>query len=276
MGLRPTHYSDFLAGRQELSFLEVISENFMFTHGRPRRLLHKFRQDYPVALHGVSLSIASTDDVDLDYLKKLKQLVDEVQPFVVSDHLCWSGQGGIQTHDLLPVPLTTESLNWVVQKVNKVQDYLKRPIMFENIAHYVSFAESTLHEAEFINELCDRTGCKLLLDLNNVYVNSVNFHFNPVTYLEAIDKSHVAQYHISGPTDLGDFLFDTHVGPIPELVWLLYRYALAKISATVPALIEWDSDIPSLQVLLSEVKRAEGIFKESKESRLERPTLTAV
>lgn len=262
VGLRSEHYAEVLENRPEMDWFEAISENFMDTGGRPFHILGRVREHYPVALHGVSLSIGSVDPINLKYLERLKALADRIEPFIVSDHLCWTGVEGQQTHDLLPLPFTEEALAHIIRRASQVQDYLKRPILLENVSSYVTYRHSTIPEWEFLSEAARRSGCGILLDLNNIYVNARNHQFDPLKYLEAIPRDKVGQFHLAGHTDMGEFLFDTHSGEVIDPVWDLYRAALVKWGK-VSTLIEWDENIPEFRRLAEEAGRARKLYNEA-------------
>lgn len=254
VGLRPTHYP-YLENKPKISsnFFEAISENYMNSEGRPLEMLLKVRSQYPVALHGVALSIGSDQGLNLDYLKKLKKLVDRVDPLIVSDHLCWSQAPQGSSHDLLPLPMTHESLKRIVENLDVVQTCLGRNILLENISYYFQYKNSDFEEADFITEVCRRSGCDLLLDVNNVYVNSVNHGFEARLFLDRLPLEKVKQLHLAGPSQEEGYLFDTHSTPVPKEVWSLFQY-LTKKNLKAPVIIEWDQDIPAFQVLESEIK----------------------
>jgi len=259
IGLRREHYSHILNdGPVRAEWFESISENYMDSSGRPFHVLEKVRERFPVALHGVSMSIASADGVSEEYLKRLKALVSKIDPFVVSDHLCWNHVDNKNHHDLLPFPLNEESLELVVSNVNHAQDFLGRKILIENVSVYLSFPESEIDEWDFLNEVAERTGCGLLLDVNNVYVSAVNLGFDSKIFLDAIKEKHIGQIHLAGFSDMGSFLFDTHSRPVWGDVWELYEHICGKI-LNVPVLIEWDEDIPSLYEVEDEAMKAKQI-----------------
>ena len=259
IGLRPPHYRAMLDVMPDVSFLEVHSENFFGDGGQPLKYLTKFREDYAISTHGVGLSLGSTDPLSLEHLKKLKRLVDLIEPALVSEHLCWVGVNGRFLNDLLPLPYTTESLDHVVARVYEVQDFLKRPILVENVSSYLEFVDSTIPEWEFVREVAHRAGCQILLDVNNIYVNAVNHDFDALTYLDSIAPGSVGEIHLAGFQDTGDILIDTHGAAVSDEVWKLYRYAIARFG-NVPTLIEWDTDIPVLPVLLDEAQKANRIL----------------
>ena len=261
VGLRSKHYPVITETWPEVDWFEAISENYMDTGGRPLHILEEIRRHYPIALHGTALSIGSTDPLNLHYLAKLKKLVDRVDPFIVSDHLCWSGVNGEQLHDLLPLPFTEEAIKHVVKRVEQTQEFLSRRILLENVSTYVTYRHSTIPEWEFIKEVAKRSSCGLLLDVNNVFVNATNHNFDPYHYIRNIPWELVGQIHLAGHTDMGSFLFDTHSAPVIDRVWALYRYAL-DLWGPVSTLIEWDEDIPPFERLLEEVGKAKVIYKQ--------------
>ncbi len=262
VGLRREHFERVLAGPTRVDWFEVISENFMVKGGRPLHVLERVRRDYPVVLHGVSLSIGTTDPLDRDYLDRLRELASWVEPAWVSDHLCWTGVGGHNAHDLLPLPYTEEALDHVVARVGAVQEHLGRRIALENVSTYLSFASSTLSEWEFLVQLATRADCGILLDVNNVYVSAANQGFDPRTYLEAVPPERVWQVHLAGHTDRGSHLLDTHSRCVCEEVWELYRFATRRIGA-VASLVEWDEDIPEWDSLEAESLRAREVRREA-------------
>ena len=250
LGLRPQHYGDFLDGEVAVDFVEVISENFMIAGGRPRRILDQIREKHPVALHGVSMSIGSADGLDHDYLIGLKALADHVQPFFVSDHLCWTRIDGFNSHDLLPLPFTEEALDVVCRNIIRAQDILERRLLIENPSTYVRFAEADMTEWRFLEEICARTGCELLLDVNNVFVSASNHGFDPLSYIRGIPAERVRQVHLAGHSQGDGLLIDTHDHPVPAGVWSLYEVACRHLGP-VATMIERDAEIPPLAELLS-------------------------
>jgi uncharacterized protein (UPF0276 family) len=259
IGLRAPHYQAILAEAPAVSFLEVHSENFFGDGGQPLKYLARFREDYPISTHGVGLSLGSADPLDPNHLRKLKRLVDAIDPVLVSEHLCWVGVNGRYMNDLLPLPYTQESLEHVVRRVGEIQDFLKRPILIENVSSYLEFVDSTIPEWEFVREVAQRAGCQILLDVNNIYVNAVNHDFDALTYLDAIAPGSVGEIHLAGFQDTGELLIDTHGAAVCDDVWALYQYAITRFG-NVPTLIEWDTDIPSLDVLLAEAEKANRIL----------------
>lgn len=252
-----------------MDWFEAISENYMDTGGRPRHILEKIRQHYPIALHGTSLSIGSVDPINRDYLVRLKKLVEQIDPFIVSDHLSWSGVGGEALYDLLPLPFTEEALQHIVSRVEEVQDFLGRPILLENVSTYVTYHHSVMPEWEFLKGVAERSGCSILFDLNNLYVNSFNHQFDPMEYLKNIPGELVGQFHLAGHTDRGKFLFDTHSDHVIDKVWKLYEEAL-KLWGSVSTLIEWDEAIPAFETLSQEADKARKIYDIITASHLER------
>lgn len=240
--MRSEHFQEILDSKPKVDWFEAISENFMDTSGRPLHILEKIRENYPIGLHGTSLSIGSAAGINPLYLKKLKKLVDHIQPDIVSDHLCWSDHAGKRLFDLLPLPFTEESLKLVVGNVDQLQNFLGRQILLENVSSYVSFKHSEMPEWDFVNQVAQRSGCGILLDVNNIYVNSFNHGFDPTEYLDGINPEFVFQYHISGHTNQGKFLFDTHVGEVIDPVWQLYATAVRRFG-DISSLIEWDTEI---------------------------------
>jgi uncharacterized protein len=261
IGLRTRHFGRFLEERPPVDWVEVVTENFMAQGGRPIAVLEKVRRDMPVVLHGVSLSVGSVDPISEDYLAALESLISRIEPAMVTDHLCWGTHRGHYVHDLLPLPYTEESLAHVAGRVAVVQDRLRRPILLENPSSYVAFRDSTMAEWEFLSELCRRVGCGILLDVNNVYVSARNFGFDPISYLDGVDPDCVGQFHLAGHTDKGRYLLDTHDGAVPPAVWDLYREALRRFGR-VPSLVEWDDQIPPLEEVVAESRRAAAIEAE--------------
>ncbi|MFA6115779.1 MAG: DUF692 domain-containing protein [Sphingomonas sp.] len=258
LGLRKPHYADFLEHRVGVDFVEVISENFMVPGGRPRQILRDVRDRYPVALHGVSMSIGSADGLDGAYLARLRELVDEIEPLFVSDHLSWSRIEGFNSHDLLPLPYTDEALGLVAANIARAQDVLGRPMLIENPSTYIDFAGADMTEWQFLDALCARTGCGLLLDVNNVFVSATNHGFDPVAYLDGIPAGRVRQIHLAGHSQGAELLIDTHDQPVPPSVWDLYAYILPRLGP-VATMIERDDAIPPLEELLAELAIARRV-----------------
>ena len=262
IGLRREHYDLVLRERPAVAWFEVISENFMGEGGRPRHLLERVRENYPVALHGVSLSIGSAERVNPEYLRRLKELVDRVEPELVSDHLCWASLGGHNSHDLLPLPFTEEAVHTAAQKIRQVQEALGRSILVENISTYLEFAGTPLKEWEFLSAVVEEADCGVLLDVNNIYVNSRNHGFDPVDFIAGVPVGRVRQFHLAGHEDRGDVVIDTHDHPVPDPVWSLFRAAVRRFGPR-PALIERDDRIPELHVLQAEAARATALMRET-------------
>jgi len=255
VGLRNSHFDHILKAWPEVDWFEAISENFMDSGGRPRWVLDQIRERYPVVLHGVSMSIGSADPLDMDYLAKLKALADGVEARWVSDHLCWTGILGLNSHDLLPLMLTEEALAHVAARVRTVQDVLERPLVIENPSSYVQFQQSTISEPDFLAALCAETGCKLLLDVNNVYVTCFNAGLSTDDYMKAFPFDQVVQMHLAGHQHCGTHIVDTHDGPVCDEVWQLFRTAWQKTGGASP-LLEWDGDVPEFDRVHAEVLRA--------------------
>ncbi len=260
VGLRNQHFPYLMSHDPEVEWFEVISENFINNFGYARRVLERVAAVRPVVMHGVSLSVGSTDPLDWDYLKDLKTLAEFVQPVWVSDHLCWTGVAGVNTHDLLPMPLNEESLQHVAARVRQVQDFLERPLVLENPSSYLEFKGSRITECDFLSELARETGCGLLLDVNNVYVSGYNHGFDPEQYIRSILHDAVVQIHLAGPTDCGRYLVDTHDQPVPTRVWELYKLA-QELTGGVSTLLEWDANIPDFPELVAELRKAEAALR---------------
>lgn len=259
LGLRPRHYAEILDGAPPaVDWFEAISENYMVPGGRPIAMLERVRERWPVVLHGVSLSIGSTEKLDRDYLGALDRLIRRIEPAWVSDHLCFTGAGGINTHDLLPLPYTDESLRHVARRIGEVQDFLGRRILIENPSSYVSWTASTLGEAEFLALLAREADCLLLLDVNNVFVSSFNHGFDPVAFIDGVPAERVVQFHMAGHTDHETHRVDTHDQPVCEEVWALYEHARRRCG-DVSAMIERDDNYPPLAELLDELQNMRDI-----------------
>jgi uncharacterized protein (UPF0276 family) len=265
VGLRSVHFGHILAHWPPVDWLEIISENFLDSQGRPRHVLRQVAERYPVVMHGVSLSIGSTDPLDFEYLAKLKRLAAETSARWISDHVCWTGVAGRTSHDLLPLPLSEESLAHVVQRVRIVQDYLERPLVLENPSSYVTFADSTMAEWEFLARLAGEADCGLLLDVNNVYVSSRNHDFDPEEYLRSLPHERIVQFHLAGHTDLGTHCIDTHDGRVIDAVWRLYRLA-HELTGGAATLLEWDAHIPTFDEVHAEVLRARDYLRTNEAS----------
>lgn len=255
VGLRTPHFPHILAHGPGVDWFEIISENFIGHHGYARHVLETVARQVPVAMHGVSLSIGSTDALDMAYLAALKQLAGEIGPAWISDHLCWTGVASHNTHDLLPLPLTEACLAHVAGRVRQVQDYLERPLILENPSSYVAFRASQMPEWEFLGRLAEETGCGLLLDVNNVHVSAFNHGFDAADYIRRLPHERIVQLHLAGPSDCGDLLVDTHDAPVPDAVWRLYALA-QQLTGGVSTLLEWDANIPPYPALLLELDKA--------------------
>ena len=258
IGLRQPHYREVFERTPVLGFLEVHSENFFLDGGASMHALERARAAYPISLHGVGLSLGSADRLADEHLAKLKRLVDRVEPALVSEHLCWGAVGGTHFNDLLPLPHTGQTLELLARRVDHVQSVLKRRILVENLSAYVEFRDSDMTETAFLAELARRTGCGLLLDVNNLYVNAINFGFDPVARLAELDGSAIGQVHLAGHATVDDCLVDTHGSLVCDPVWALYAETCRRFGPK-PTLIEWDTDLPALDVLLSEATRASAI-----------------
>lgn len=260
LGLRNVHFETILSTWPEVDWFEAITENFMDSGGRPRHVIRKIAEKYPVVLHGVSLSIGSTDPLNPEYLRGLRALADELHPAWVSDHLCWTGVQGANSHDLLPVPLTEETLSHVAERVERVQEVLDRILILENPSTYLSFVQSSIPEPEFLRRLSEKTGCGLLLDVNNVFVTCYNAGIDPGEYLDAFPFDRVVQLHLAGHLNCGTHIIDTHDRPVAPGVWELYRIAWQRTGGA-STLLEWDGNIPSLEVCLEELSRARAVAR---------------
>ncbi len=264
LGLRPVHYAEAMAQQVNVDFFEIISENFMVAGGRPLHVLDRIRERYPLAMHGVSMSLGSSTGLSNDYLRHLKKLADRARPIWLSDHLCWTGTGGVNTHDLLPLPFTEEALDVICANISHAQDVLERRILIENPSSYVTFPEDTFSEWSFIDAICERTGCALLLDINNIYVSAHNHGFNALAYLDGLPLDRVRQIHLAGHTAGQAFLIDTHDQPVPDGVWALYTEAIKRLPP-VAVMIERDDHIPSIDDLLAELNTARSLAARSLE-----------
>ena len=258
LGLRPVHYEAIEQGRPRVDWFEAITENYLVPGGPPLRHLERVRANYPVALHGVSLSIGGTDPLEQGYLRDLKQLVSRIEPAWVSDHLCWTGVRGHNLHDLLPLPYTEEAVRHVSDRVRRVQDHLGRRLLLENVSSYVEFAASEMTEWEFLSLIAQQSDCEILLDVNNVYVSSVNHGFDPLLYLDAMPAQRVRQIHLAGHEHNGTHIIDTHDAPVSDAVWQLYRHVVQRLGR-VTTMIERDDHIPEFAELERELDIARGI-----------------
>lgn len=254
LGLRTVHYSHILEAGPAVDWFEIISDNYLSTAGRPLEFLDAIAERYPIVMHGVSLSIGSSDALDLGYVRELCKLRDRVHAHWISDHLCWTGVAGKNSHDLLPLPYTEETLRHVTQRVRAVQDLLGAPLALENPSTYVEFTSNSMPEWEFLGRLAEQADCALLLDVNNVYVSSRNHGFDPMHYLDAVPYDRVVQVHVAGHTDHGSHIIDSHIGPVVDPVWRLCAIAHARAGG-VSTLLEWDAEIPSFEETHAEALR---------------------
>ncbi len=266
VGLRTTHFPYILEHQPKVDWFEIISENFMDSRGRPRYVLEQICERYQVVMHGVSLSIGSTDPLDFEYLARLRALANDVKALWVSDHLCWTGVAGRNTHDLLPIPFTEETLKHVVERVRVVQDFLERPLVLENPSTYLMFSESTLSEWEFIARMAEEADCGLLLDVNNTYVSSFNHELDPVEFIDSVPHDRVVQFHLAGHSNYETHLIDTHDNYVIPPVWELYQQA-HRLTGGVSTLLEWDARIPPFPEVHAEVLKAKKFMGE----RLQKP-----
>ncbi|TMO52562.1 MNIO family bufferin maturase [Pseudoalteromonas phenolica] len=265
VGLRSQHYPYIMSHLDQgtplgVDWFEIISENYIDNHGYGRYVLDKLKEQYPLVMHGVSMNIGSSDPLNFEYLSKLKTLSEFVKPQLISDHLCWTGLAGLNSHDLLPMPLTDESLQHVIRRIDQVQDFLERPLVLENPSTYLEFQHSTLTESEFFCELVKATGCGMLLDVNNVFVSGFNHGFNAEQFIHELPHEHIVQIHLAGPSDCGDCLIDTHDQPVPEKVWQLYQLA-QSLTGGASTLLEWDANIPSFPELVEELNKAKLVLE---------------
>ncbi len=258
LGLRVEHYQTILDTRPSIDWFEILSENYLVPGGKPLHYLDRIRADYPVAMHGVSLSIGSSDPLNRDYLKQLKHLADRIEPAWLSDHLCWTGLNGTNLHDLMPLPYTEEAIEHVAARVRQVQDFLGRRILLENVSSYVTYTQSEMSEWEFVRAILERADCLMLLDVNNIYVSSYNHGFDARAYLDAIPVERVQQFHLAGHTNHGNYIVDTHDHPVIDPVWDLYAHAVRRFGE-VSTMIERDDNIPPLDELLAELDQARAI-----------------
>jgi uncharacterized protein (UPF0276 family) len=258
LGLRKEHYDDVLASRPDVDWFEIISENFMVEGGKPLHYLHRIRERYPIVMHGVSMSIGSVEPLDYTYLKKLKTLIERVEPVWISDHLCWTGINRLNLHDLLPLPYTEEALVHVVERISRVQDFLGRQMLLENVSSYINYSDSQLSEWEFLREVVERADALVLLDINNIYVSAYNHNFDPADYLRAIPSERIYQIHLAGHTQEKNLIIDTHDHPIADPVFKLYAEAVQRFGR-VSTMIERDDNIPPLVDMLRELDRVRCI-----------------
>jgi uncharacterized protein (UPF0276 family) len=255
LGLRRDHYTTILTENPAVDWFEILTENYLVPGGKPHFFLEQICEKYPIVMHGVSMSIGSTDPIDMQYLQQVKTLANKIKPRWISDHLCWTGVHGKNSHDLLPLPYTEEAIQHVASRIQTIQEFLGQRILIENVSSYITYKQSDLTEWEFIKEICERADCNILLDINNIYVSSVNHGFNPLTYIEAMPPDRVYQIHLAGHSNMGDYIIDTHDNTIVDVVWDLYAAALRQFG-DVSTMIERDDNIPPLKVLLVELDYA--------------------
>ncbi|MEW8315293.1 MAG: DUF692 domain-containing protein [Candidatus Thiodiazotropha endolucinida] len=267
LGLRRQHYDDVLESRPDVDWFEIISENYMVDGGKPLHYLSRIRERYPMVMHGVSMSIGSIEPLDYTYLKKLKELIERVEPMWFSDHLCWTGVNKLNLHDLLPLPYTEEALDHVVERITRVQDYLGRQMLLENVSSYISYSESQLSEWEFLREVVERADCLVLLDINNIYVSAYNHNFDPSDFVRAMPSERIYQIHLAGNTQEENLIIDTHDHPIADPVYELYAEAIQRFGR-VSTMIERDDNIPPLADLLRELDRVRRIGETSFEDQV--------
>lgn len=261
LGLRPDHYDEILNSKPNIDWFEIISENYINTGGKPRYYLEQISERYPIVMHGVSLSIGSTDNINYTYLKQLKQLANQIKPKWISDHLCWTGINDLNMHDLLPLPYNNETIKHVVDRIKKVQDYLGRQILIENVSSYLTYSQSTMSEWEFLATIAENADCHILLDINNVYVSGFNHKFNPITYIKELPFKRIYQIHLAGHSNMGNYILDTHDAPIISEVWNLYKQTI-KITGNISTIIERDDNIPPLSELITELDFARDLVNE--------------
>jgi len=261
IGLRSVHYSYILEHRPQVDWFEIISENYIDSQGQPRHVLDQIAEQYPIVMHGVSMSIGSTDPLNIDYLHKLKSLAEAIKPKWISDHICWTGVAGRNTHDLLPIPFTEQTLAHVTDRVKQVQDVLERPFVLENPSSYVTFADSTMPEWEFVTRLAEDADCGLLLDVNNVYVSCFNHDQSPEEFIAKLPHERIVQFHLAGHSNYQTHLIDTHDHHVINPVWRLYQKAY-ELTGGVSTLLEWDANIPPFEVLQAEINKAKQFMGE--------------
>lgn len=257
LGLRPEHYVEFISAAQRVDWLEILSDNYLVPGGKPLFYLDKIRRDYPIAMHGVAMNLGSVDPLDIDYVQSIKALARRVEPAIVSDHLCWTGFAGQRLHDLLPLPYTEEAVKHLSARIQQAQDILGRRLVIENVSSYME-ANTPMQEWEFVSAIAEAADCELLVDINNVYVSSRNHGFDPLTYLQALPKARVRQFHLAGHSHNGALCIDTHDHPVCAAVWQLYQQAV-DLFGSIPVMIERDDDIPPLSELVDELDQARDI-----------------
>jgi len=268
LGLRTEHYDDIIEQKPEdIDWFEIISENFLTGGGKPAYYLDKIRQDYPIIMHGVSMSLGSTDELDFVYLKQLKDLADRIEPAWFSDHLCWTGVDHKNTHDLLPLPYTEESIAHVADRIQQAQEYMGLPMLIENLSSYITYKHDTMTEWEFLSAIVERADCYILLDINNIYVSAYNHGFDPMEYIKNVPADRVWQHHLAGHENNGNLIVDTHDHPVIDDVWDLYRLA-SEYLGPVSTMIERDDNIPPLNELIAELNKARDIAMPNYQAKL--------
>jgi len=265
VGLRRPHYTRVIDNHSAVDWFEVVSENFMVMGGRPLQVLERVRARCPIVLHGVSMSLGSVDPLNQEYLWRLRDLARRFEPAWISDHLCWTGVGGKNLHDLLPLPYTQEAVTWVARRIRQVQETLERPILIENVSSYLTFVHSTLSEWDFLGAVADEADCGILLDINNIYVSAFNHGFAPERYIESVPAERVVQYHLAGPSDYGSHLLDTHDRPVCAKVWSLYEQAVRRFG-DVSTSVEWDDNIPEFATLEATAGEARARYESAAQS----------
>jgi hypothetical protein len=260
LGLRPEHYEEILQTKPVIDWFEIITENYLIDGGKPLYYLDQIRKNYPLVMHGVSLSIGSTDPLDFHYLQKVKNLAARIEPLWISDHLCWTGVNQVNLHDLLPLPYTAEAITHIVNRIEAVQEFLGRRILIENVSSYLTYQQSEMTEWDFIAEILNRADCYMLLDVNNIYVSAKNHEFDPLEYLNTLPSERIYQIHLAGHSDHGNYIIDTHDAMIIPDVWDLYAKTLQRFGA-ISTMIERDDHIPPMSELLRELDHARGIAK---------------
>ncbi|KTD42479.1 DUF692 domain-containing protein [Legionella quateirensis] len=261
LGLRPNYYEEIVSRKPDLDWFEILSENYLVPGGKPLYYLDKIRQDYSIVMHGVSLSLGSSDALDMDYMHELKNLANRIEPVWISDHLCWTGVDSLNVHDLLPVPYTNEAINHIVSRIQQIQEFLGRPLLIENVSSYLTFKQSEMTEWAFLSEIVKKSGCYILLDVNNIYVSSVNHQFNPLDYIHSVPADRVAQIHLAGHSNHGDYIIDTHDAPVIQPVWDLYADTIQRLGP-VSTMIERDDNMPPFDELLHELNHARLIVEQ--------------
>ena len=258
LGLRPEHYQEILDGDPRVDWFEILTDNYLVEGGKPLYFLDRFNERYPLVMHGVSMSLGSTDPLDWDYIDRVARLAERIDAPWFSDHLCWTGVDHRNLHDLMPLPYEDETVRHVASRITAVQERVGRPMLIENLSSYVTFRDSKMQEWEFLGAVAEQADCRILLDVNNIFVSAFNHGFEPRDYIDAIDPSRVWQIHLAGHFNAGDHIVDTHDHPVIDPVWELYRYAIDKLGG-VSTMIERDADIPPLEDVVAELDQARRI-----------------